>query len=187
MDLPTLVLLGIGLAMDCLAVSLAAGTSIRTGRARAALIVAVSFGGFQAGMTLAGWALGEEFYGLISDFDHWVAFLLLLIIGARMIAEAVRDGEEHAGTDILVISSLLLLSLATSIDALAVGLSLAFLQVDILPACAVIGGITFLFAFAGMLAGAHMHRTLGRGAGLAGGAILILIGARILAEHLLSG
>ena len=187
MDLPTLILIGIGLAMDCLAVALAAGTSVRTDRNRAALIVAVSFGGFQAGMTLAGWVLGDEFSVFVSGLDHWVAFFLLCIIGTRMIVESARGGEVHPKSDILVPSSLIFLSVATSIDALAVGLSLALLQVDILPASAIIGGISFIFAYAGVVMGAHLHRSIERTAELAGGLILILIGVRILLEHLLAG
>ncbi|MDD1720189.1 MAG: manganese efflux pump MntP family protein [Methanoregulaceae archaeon] len=183
MDFLTLVMLGIGLAMDCLAVALAAGMGIRSGRARTAIIVAASFGGFQAGMTFAGWALGDQFYGLISGIDHWVAFLLLVLIGVKMIVEAARE-EGVEKVDILHPVSLLVLSIATSIDALAVGLSLAFLQVDILPASVVIGIFSFIFAFAGIALGGRLHRSLGRITEVAGGVILVLIGARILIEHL---
>lgn len=184
MDILTLVLIGIGLAMDCLAVALAAGTTLRAGRLKTACGLALSFGGFQAGMTLAGWVLGDQFIALIAGFDHWIAFILLASIGLKMIWEARReDGAERI--DVLHPVSLLVLSVATSIDALAVGLSLAFLQVDIVVAAAVIGAVSAAFAFAGVLAGSRLYRIVGRKTEVAGGVILILIGLRILLEHLL--
>jgi manganese efflux pump family protein len=175
-----LVLIAIGLAMDCFAVALVAGVAEGEGRVENALRIAVAFGIFQAGMLALGWGAGTLILGIIAPIDHWVAFALLAAIGTRMILES--RGEEEAPAD-LTLSTLLILSVATSIDALAVGISLAVLSPGILVPALVIGGITFAIALAGALLGGRVREAYGRGMELLGGLVLILIGIRILLEH----
>lgn len=182
MDLPTLFLTAVGLAMDCFAVSLAAGAKAGGERLRTAILLGCAFGGFQAAMTLAGWAAGEGVITLISGVDHWIAFGLLLLIGVKMIREGIAGGEE-APVSIRAVP-LLLLSIATSIDALAIGIGFAFLSVDILPAAAIIGVVSFAFAVAGVQVGGRMYRFLDRKMEVLGGLILIGIGVRVLLDHL---
>ncbi|MPM36709.1 putative manganese efflux pump MntP [bioreactor metagenome] len=186
MGLVELLLIAVGLSMDAFAVALSRGLAIRKLRAEDFLTVGVCFGGFQAGMPLLGWLLGRQFEAYITRVDHWIAFLLLSFIGARMIYEVWRsrhDPEEDCPPSNRL-GQLLLLAVATSIDALAVGITFAFLQVSILPAVCLIGATTFLISCAGVIVGhkfgaKHQHR-----AELAGGAVLILIGTKILLEHL---
>jgi putative Mn2+ efflux pump MntP len=184
MDLLTPVLIGIGLSMDCLAVAIACGTSLKMGRLQVALVAGLAFGGFQAGMTIIGYAAGASFIGIISPYDHWVAFFLLAGIGVKMIYEATKEecGEERV--DLLHFPSLLTLSFATSIDALAVGLSFAFLQTTILFPAAIIGAVTFVFSVTGILVGEKLAGLFGRKIEIIGGVILIAIGMRVLIEHL---
>ena len=184
MDLLTPVLIGIGLSMDCLAVAIACGTSLKAGRWKVALVAGLAFGGFQAGMTIIGWAAGASFIGIISPFDHWVAFFLLAGIGVKMIYEATKDecGEERV--NLLHLPSLLTLSFATSIDALAVGLSFAFLQTSVVFPAAIIGAVTFVFSVSGILVGERLAGLFGRKIEILGGVILIAIGLRVLIEHL---
>ena len=184
MDLLTPILVGIGLSMDCLAVALVCGTSLKSGRWQVALTAGLAFGGFQAGMTIVGWAAGASFIEIISPYDHWVAFFLLAGIGVKMILEAVRDDCEGERVNLLHVTSLLTLSLATSIDALAVGLSFAFLHTSILVPAAIIGTVTFIFSVTGVFVGAKLAGLLGRKIEIIGGVILIALGLRVLVEHL---
>jgi len=185
MDLIVPALVGIGLSMDCFAVSLAIGTTTRATLLHAAAIIALCFGGFQAGMTLLGWAAGTHLAGMITAYDHWVAFLLLAVIGAKMVAEGFLGGDGEETVDVMQLLPVLLLSVATSIDALAVGVSFAFLQVSILAPALIIGIVAFAFSFAGVLSGRQLEGVLGRKVEILGGLILIAIGLKVLLEHLL--
>lgn len=183
MELSLVLLISVGLAMDCFAVSLAAGTSISSGKLRAALIIAAFFGGFQAMMALVGWLCGTWLEPVIASFDHWAAFLILSIIGGKMIIEGF-SGEEERRKSYLALPVLLMLSIATSIDSLGVGLSLALISSGILAEAALIGLVSMIVSFAGVMAGGHLATRFGRPVEIAGGIILILIGIRILTGHL---
>ena len=169
--------------MDAFAVSVCKGLSIRALKPRQALAVGAWFGAFQALMPAAGWLLGCVFADLIQSVDHWIAFTLLSLIGGNMIREALGPGEENADPSLAPVT-MLLLAVATSIDALAVGVTFAFLGVDILPAATLIGVCTFLLSAAGVKIGNVFGSRCQSGAELAGGAVLVLIGAKILLEHL---
>jgi len=184
MDLLTPALIGIGLSMDCFAVSLAIGTTTKTRLIYAAVIIALCFGVFQAGMTVIGWAAGVSLIGLISAYDHWVAFLLLAIIGGKMIWEGIRGGEDEAPLESIRIVPVIVLSLATSIDALAVGISFGVLQTAVLIPVLMIGIVCFGISFAGVMLGERLESFLGNKMEIFGGIILILIGLRILTEHM---
>ena len=177
------VLIGLALAMDCLAVSFTIGACQKTRKLEAALILGLWFGLFQGGMTLLGWFLGSGFASIISAYDHVVASALLFIIGAKMIIDGVRDGENERPPDIFNLPTVTLLAVATSIDALAVGISFAFLQFSpVLPAV-IIGVIAAGVSVIGVFAGGKAGRVLGRRVDIIGGVILVLIGIRILVEH----
>jgi putative Mn2+ efflux pump MntP len=177
-----LVLIALSLSLDSLAVSIAGGLAVREGRARGALKVALYFGGFQALMPVLGWLAGEGLIEHIARYDHWVAFGLLLFVGLRMIRESFGESQEKSFS--LDAGTLLALAVATSIDALAVGLSFSILRVSIAPAALVIGGVTFLVCFAGFLGGGRLGRRFGPRVEAAGGLILIGIGLKILLSHL---
>ena len=182
MSFAELLLVAIGLSMDAFAVAVCRGLEMRRIDYRQALLIAVFFGGFQALMPVAGYLLGAGFEHYISSFDHWIAFLLLGLIGANMIRES-RGGAEHVDSSFRP-RSMLPLAVATSIDALAVGVTFAFLRVEIGPAVSCIGVITFLLSAAGVyIGGAFGDRFQGK-AELAGGVILVLMGSKILLEHL---
>lgn len=186
MDLVTPILIGIALSMDCLAVSLAVGTSTKQNLLKTALIIALCFGVFQAGMTLIGWAAGTGLTMVIAGFDHWVAFILLVVIGAKMIHEGLGNGEdEKVGP--LQFLPVMILSLATSIDALAVGVSFAFLHMSVLVPAVIIGIVAFILSFAGVMTGMKLASVLGRRIEIAGGLILIVIGLNILLSHMTAG
>ncbi|MCK9630837.1 MAG: manganese efflux pump MntP family protein [Methanoregula sp.] len=187
MNLITPVLIGIALAMDCLAVSLAIGTSTKTKLLKAALIIALCFGIFQAGMTLAGWAAGTGFTRLITGSDHWLAFLLLAIIGIKMIHEGLGNEDEEEMLSVLQFVPVMVLSISTSIDALAVGVSFAFLQMSILTPALIIGIVAFIISFIGVITGMRLKSILGKRIEIVGGFILILIGLNILFTHLTAG
>ena len=188
MGLLELILIAIGLAMDAFAVSICKGLNMRKMNYRQAGIIALFFGSFQAIMPLIGWFLGKQFESYITSIDHWIAFLLLAFIVVNMIREALGDDEEDDETDgdkdHLDIRELFMLAVATSIDALAVGITFAFLKVNILPAVTIIGIITFVISFAGVGIGHQFGRKYEKKAELAGGIILICIGLKILLEHL---
>lgn len=188
MSLVEIFLIGIGLSMDAFAVAICQGLSMKKLNIRHSLVIALFFGGFQAMMPLLGWFLGSQFAGYIQQFDHWVAFILLGVIGFNMIREALAsedEDEEDCGCgERLDLKRLLLMAVATSIDALAVGITFAFLTVPILPAVSVIGCTTFFLSFLGVAVGNYFGARFKKQAELSGGIILILLGVKILLEHL---
>lgn len=179
-----LFLIAVGLSMDAFAVSICKGLSVQRLRLRHMLLAGLYFGAFQALMPLLGYLLGARFAGLITAYDHWVTFVLLALIGGNMLREAFSGGEEEAQNADFTCRAMLPLAVATSIDALAVGVSFAFMKVLILPAAALIGITTFCFGAAGVKIGNVFGARYEKKAEIAGGVILILIGAKILLEHL---
>ena len=187
MDLLTLLTLAVGLAMDAFAVSICKGLAMREKVLKKGIIVGLWFGGFQALMPFLGWALGIRFQKYITSVDHWITFFLLLFIGGKMVIEAVRDKDvQEIGAKDLPLDhkEMLLLAVATSIDALAVGITFAFLNVSIMEACLIIGCTTFVLSVIGVVVGNFFGTRYKRKAEIAGGVILILIGLKILLEHL---
>lgn len=188
MGLLELFLIAVGLSMDAFAVSICKGLCMKKCTWRKSVIVGLYFGVFQAGMPTIGYFLGVQFKNMITSIDHWIAFVLLALIGANMIKEALTDdGEEEACSvdgDELAVKEMLGLAVATSIDALAVGVTFAFLQVDIVPAVSFIGVTTFVISMAGVKIGNVFGVKYKTKAELAGGIILILMGLKILLEHL---
>ena len=182
MGIIELFLFAVSLSMDAFAVSVCKGLSVKTLRPRHGVIAGLYFGGFQALMPLIGWLLGRQFEGLIKSVDHWVAFVLLALIGANMVRESFGKDEEV--NDSFSFKTMLPLAVATSIDALAVGVTFAFLEVQILPAIALIGVTTFTFSAAGVKIGNVFGVRFKSKAELTGGVILILLGIKILVEHL---
>ena len=178
-------LIALGVSADAFAVALGKGLHMRRLDYRQAVIIALTFGLFQAVMPLIGWLLGTQLEQFITEIDHWIAFGLLALIGGKMLFDAFKkddDGDED--DDRLRVRQLLLLGLATSVDALAVGISFAFLSVSIVEAVIVIGVTTAVLTFAGVLVG-HRAGVRFRGpAEIVGGVILILIGTKILLDHL---
>lgn len=180
-----LLLIAVSLSMDAFAVALCKG--MRMGRMswKRAGIIGLFFGGFQALMPLLGWALGRQFERYITAWDHWIAFGLLAFIGGKMIIEALRSGGECPVTqDRLDLRELLGLAIATSVDALAVGVTFAFLGVRIVPAACAIGVTTLVLSMAGVALGRKVGGWLSQKAQVAGGVVLVLIGLKILLEHL---
>jgi|ADurb_Ile_02_Slu_FD_contig_51_1377617_length_706_multi_6_in_0_out_0_1 putative Mn2+ efflux pump MntP len=184
MDTAATILIAIGLAMDAFAVSISGGVGLQKGEHRWPLVAGTVFGGFQAGMPVLGWLGGTAIAGFLGFYGPWIAFLLLVLIGGKMLLEAVR-GDENVRFANLSAATILLLAVATSIDALAVGVSLAMLDTPILLPAAIIGIVTFAFSAAGVVLGRSIGRIAGRNAGVIGGVILIGIGLQILHEHLL--
>lgn len=186
MGLLELFLIGVGLSMDAFAVAICQGLCMPKLNWRHAGIIALFFGGFQALMPLLGWLLGSQFAGYIQSFDHWVAFGLLLLIGGNMVREALGAEEETAcAVDThLDLKQLFLMAVATSIDALAVGVTFAFLEVLIVPAISIIGCTTFCLSMVGVAVGNFFGARYKKRAELSGGIILILLGCKILLEHL---
>ena len=186
MSLFELFLIAVGLSMDAFAVAICKG--LATGRVKIGqmVIVGLWFGIFQALMPLIGYLLGVNFSTLIQSVDHWIAFILLGLIGANMIREAVGGDEECCNEEdsSYSIRAMLPLAIATSIDALAVGVSFAFLSVDIVPAVSFIGVCTFILSAFGVKIGSVFGLRFKKKAEIAGGVILILMGAKILLEHL---
>ncbi|MDO5118718.1 MAG: manganese efflux pump MntP family protein [Coriobacteriales bacterium] len=180
-----LFMLAVGLSMDAFSVSICKGLGMKKVNWGIALALAVAFGGFQAGMPVIGWALGSQFLWLIEPVDHWIAFILLVFIGGNMIREALSDEEEDTGTvDHIDLGELLMLAVATSIDALTVGIAFASLSVNIWLSVALIGVTTFAFSIAGVLIGNQFGMRYQKPSQIAGGIILILIGTKVLLEHL---
>lgn len=186
MSLWELLLIAIGLSMDAFAVSICKGLSMKKMNWKNGTLAGLYFGLFQAGMPLIGYFLGVQFQGIINDIDHWIAFVLLALIGANMIREAFSKSEECAnGTnDSFDFKTMIILALATSIDALAIGVSFAFLKVSIIPAVSFIGIITFTLSVIGIKVGNVFGCKYKTKAELAGGIILIFMGCKILLEHL---
>lgn len=176
-------LIAVALSMDAFAVSICKGLSVKKVSAKHMLTVGVYFGGFQALMPLIGFLLGFKFESFITSIDHWIAFVLLAVIGGNMIKEAL-SGEEEEVNDSFSFRTMLPLAVATSIDALAVGISFAFLGVDIVTAAILIGITTFVLSGAGVVVGNVFGSKYKSKAELAGGIVLILIGLKILLEHL---
>lgn len=186
-----LFLLGVGLSMDAFAVAVCKGLGMHRVNYKHAVIIALFFGGFQALMPLVGWALGTQFESFVTPVDHWIAFVLLAFIGGKMLWDAFheeKDDEDGCGCDKtdgrLDLRELTLLAVATSIDALAVGITFAFLQVDIVPAIVTIGITTFVLSLVGVIVGNQFGSRFERPATIAGGVVLILLGVKILLEHL---
>lgn len=180
-------LIGVGLSMDAFAVSVCKGLNMR-GKVnfKHAGVIALFFGGFQALMPLAGYFLGIGFEKYITKIDHWIAFVLLGFIGGKMVIEAIKEwnAEDKQEEDRLEIKELLILAVATSIDALAVGITFAFLSVNIWSAISIIGVTTFILSMIGVVIGNKFGSKYKSKAELVGGLILVLMGAKILLEHL---
>lgn len=186
MSIFEILLIGVGLSMDAFAVAICKGLNMRKVNKAYCFMIALFFGGFQAFMPLLGWILGRQFEKYITAVDHWIAFGLLVFLGGKMVLDARKEEpEEEVKMDCkLDIKELFLLSIATSIDALAVGITFAFLNVSILPAVTLIGCTTFLLSVVGVFIGNIFGSKYKSKAELLGGVILILIGLKILLEHL---
>ncbi len=184
MDIFTLLLIAFGLAMDAFAVSISNGITIKHQRANHALRIGIFFGFFQALMPLIGWSAGLSLRDFISGVDHWIAFGLLSLIGCKMIYESTKMDSERRETNPLKLPMLLMLSIATSIDALAVGISFALLNISIVTPILIIGTVTFGLSFLGVLIGNNIGHFFEKKIEILGGLILIGIGIKILIEHL---
>lgn len=192
MGIVELLMIGIGLSMDAFAAAVCKGLCMKRFKYKNGFVIALFFGGFQAFMPFVGWSLGKQFEASITGIDHWIAFILLGIIGGNMLKEGLNketpedemvcpvDGRDNE----LNIKELAVMAVATSIDALAVGVTFAFLKVSILPAITVIGFTTYILSFVGVFVGNYFGAKYKKKAEMAGGIILILIGAKILVEHL---
>jgi putative Mn2+ efflux pump MntP len=177
--------IAVGLAMDAFAVSISSGVALKRMQAKHALLIATFFGAFQAMMPFVGWYAGQWARAYVAAFDHWIAFVLLVLVGSKMIHDAVTDGGSKAAADPLKIYVLFLLAVATSIDALAVGITLSFLDVAIAMPVLIIGLVTFVMSFAGAYLGSAVGHIAERKMEIAAGLILIGIGVKILIEHTL--
>lgn len=196
MGLIELFILAVGLSMDAFAVSICKGLSLRKVSFKECAKVGLYFGGFQGGMPLIGFILGVQFKDYITSIDHWIAFILLSFIGINMIRESMEKDDEceisnlaeaavgEEDVDQLGFKNMVMLAIATSIDALAVGVTFAFLQVDIIPAVSFIGVVTFVLSAIGVKIGNVFGTKYKSKAEFAGGAILVLMGIKILFEHL---
>ena len=182
----TYVLIGIGLSFDSFAVSVSCGLMRREIRFLQATVIAITLAFFQAFFPLVGWAIGSSLKNLIASVDHWIAFGLLVFIGVKMIIEGIKpDGQLH-NFNPFKLRVLISLSVATSIDALVVGLSFGFLNMPILFPVFIIGAVTFIASMLGMLFGKNIPAKRSRQSLIAGGAILVVIGIKILIEHLVA-
>ena len=184
MDIVNLIMIAVGLSMDAFAVSICKGLSVQKLRPKHYILIGAWFGGFQALMPMIGYFLGTRFSGAIQSVDHWVAFILLSLIGANMIREAMSK-DEDAGRDSgsLSFKTMLMLAVATSIDALAAGITFAFLDVDIALAAGIIGCTTCIISMAGAKVGSVFGTKYKSKAEMTGGVMLILLGLKILLEH----
>ena len=183
-----LFLLGIGLAMDAFAVSVCKGLGMRRLNKKQTLIIGLYFGGFQALMPLIGWLLGSQFQKYITSIDHWITFILLGFIGGKMMIEAIREWNEEETVDVMDApldhKNMLVLAVATSIDALAVGITFAFLDTPIIEAITIIGITTMIISIIGVVVGNFFGSRYKSKAEFIGGLILVLLGLKILLEHL---
>lgn len=180
-------LIGVGLSMDAFAVSVCKGLRMKKINKSHTFVIALFFGGFQSLMPFLGWLLGTRFEKYITSIDHWIAFFLLALIGGKMIYEVFRGDNEEENIEMdkpLDIKELLILAIATSIDALAVGITFAFLDYPVLQSVIIIGITTFVISTAGVVIGNIFGSRYKSHAELAGGIILVLIGLKILLEHL---
>lgn len=186
MSIPELGITAIALAMDAFAVSVCQGLSMKKATLKKSLVVGLYFGVFQAAMPLIGYLIGAQFADLITSYDHWIAFILLAFIGARMLIGSFKndDGDCGGAEPSLKPAKMLPLAIATSIDALAVGVSFAFIRVQMLPAISLIGVVTLVLSMIGVKIGNMFGGKYKSKAELAGGIMLILIGLKILLEHL---
>lgn len=184
MDAITVLFIAFGLAIDAFSVSIASAATTKNLKVNNALKIALFFGSFQAFMPLMGWLAGLSLRDLIAGVDHWIAFALLGLIGCKMIYESAKKEVSRKEFTSLNVYVLLLLSVATSIDALAVGLSLSLLKVFIVTPVIVIGTVTFILSFLGVFVGNRFGRFLKYKIEIMGGLILIAIGVKILIEHL---
>ena len=184
----TLLLMGVGLSMDAFAVSICKGLSMRKVNKKQCLVIGLFFGGFQALMPFIGWVLGSQFEQYITSIDHWIAFILLGFIGGKMVVEAIREKDEAVEVGKmdppLDFKEMFILAIATSIDALAVGITFAFLNTPILEAITIIGITTMIISIVGVVIGNYFGGKYKHKAELVGGIILVLLGVRILIQHL---
>jgi putative Mn2+ efflux pump MntP len=185
MEYLSVFLIALGLAADCFAVSLSGSVAMASLSFRQVLRTALAFGLFQGLMPVLGWLAGRSVVEYVEAYDHWVAFTLLTVIGVKMIWESFRSGDKPGSTDITRGLMLLTLSLATSIDALAVGLTFAFIKINIVLAALTIGIIAFVATVIGMLLGRKVGGLVGKRVEVIGGLILIAIGIKIVIEHTL--
>ena len=185
MSIVEIILMAVALAMDALAVSISKGMTIKKLNAGHILKVGFYFGGFQALMPVVGYFIGKTFADVIKSFDHWVVFALLAGLGVHMIIGAFKDEEQHNSD--FSHKTMLVLAIATSIDALAVGVSMSVMKSGLWVNVAIIGGITFIITAAGVCIGNKFGNKLGNKAELIGGFILIGVGLRVLIEHLVTG
>ena len=185
MDLLSLFLIAVGLSMDAFAVSVCKGLATPKYKLKYSMICGAWFGGFQALMPAVGYLLGVNFKKYIPAIDHWIAFVLLALIGFNMIREALKNDDEGADPSFTA-KSMSLLAVATSIDALAIGITFAFLDVNIVAAVLFIGVCTFVISAAGVKIGSAFGTRFKSKAEIAGGVILIILGLRILVEHLMN-
>lgn len=184
MSIFTYIVIAIGLSIDCFAVSISSGIALKCFMVRYALRVGIFFGGFQAIMPVIGWFAGLNFNKYIESFDHWIAFILLAAIGAKMIYEAIYYKEEQKTCDPRKLLVLFGLAIATSIDALVIGISFSVLGISILTPVLIIGAVSFIASYAGMYIGDKFGNIFGNKVEIFGGIILILIGLKVLLEHL---
>lgn len=184
MGIIEVILIGLGLGMDCFAVSICKGLAMKKMNWPKAIIVGLYFAVFQAAMPTIGYFLGKSFENLIINIDHWIAFILLGLIGIKMIREALKKDSENSNENVNL-RTMFPLAIATSIDALAVGITFAFLNVNIILAVCVIGIVTFFLSIIGVRIGNIFGDKYQNKAEIFGGTILILIGLKILLEHLL--
>lgn len=183
MGVVELIILSIGLAMDAFAVAICKGLSMKKMQWKNAIIIGLYFGIFQALMPVIGYLLGINFQNKIANIDHWIAFILLGIIGINMIKESISK-ENNISTDSIKFKDMIILAIATSIDALAVGITFAFLKVNIILSIILIGCITFIISVIGVKVGNIFGNKYEKKAEFAGGLILIFLGIKILLEHL---
>ncbi|MFH0893533.1 MAG: manganese efflux pump MntP family protein [Bacteroidota bacterium] len=181
----TIFFIALGLSMDAFAVSLCSGIGAKKNKFKTAITLASFFGFFQAAMPLIGWAAGYYFKDYITEADHWIAFVLLAFIGGKMLLESFKNKGCQPARNTTKITVVLGLAIATSIDAMAAGLSFALLEIPLFHAVGIIGIVTFIVSFAGVYIGGRTFRLLGKKAEMAGGIVLIAIGIKILLEHLL--
>ena len=187
MSVVQIILIALALAMDSFAVSIACGIAIKHSKIKHALIMAAWFGGFQALMPFLGWFLGLRLRSFTANLDHWIAFALMAFLGGKMVYESFKIESQERKTNPFASHMLLILSIATSIDALAAGISFAVLKMDIIAPIMIIGVITFAITFAGVLIGERGGHFFEKKIELAGGLVLIAIGLKILFQHFFEG